>query len=258
MRDTQHTRSELNDEGIATLTLVNAKSLNIIGSAAIVELTEALHVLAARDDVRVLILRGDGDRAFIGGADIYEMADLNRASAEAFITRLKALCEAVRQFPAPVIARLSGWTLGGGLEVAAVCDLRVATQGAQFGMPEVAVGIPSVIHAALLPRLIGTARARWLILTGETIDAATALAWGLVHQVVAEQALDQTIATLARKLASYGLQVVRQQKRMLREWESMPLDAAIEASVGEFGRAYLTGEPQRHMAVFKERQRRRA
>src|SRR5438046_7155429 len=115
----------------------------------------------------------------IGGADIKEMAKLDQASADAFITRLRDLCEAVRQFPAPVIARLPGWCLGGGLEVAAACDFRIAAHDAMFGMPEVKVGIPSVIHAALLPRLIGWGRARWLVMTAENIDAPTALAGGV-------------------------------------------------------------------------------
>ena len=130
-----------------------------------------------------MILAGQSEKSMIGGADIKEMAKLDQKSAEAFITRLRDLCEAVREFPAPVIARLPGWCLGGGLEVAAACDFRIAAHDAHFGMPEVQVGIPSVIHAALLPRLIGWGRARWLVMTAENIDAPTALAWGLVDKV---------------------------------------------------------------------------
>ena len=100
----------------------------------------------------------------IGGADIKEMARLDQKSAEKFITGLRDLCEAVRIFPAPVIACLPGWCLGGGLEVAAACDFRIAAHDAKFAMPEVRVGIPSVIHAALLPRLIGWGRTRWLVM----------------------------------------------------------------------------------------------
>ncbi len=134
----------------------------------------------ATSDIRVVILAGQSEKSMIGGADIKEMAKLDQKSAEAFITRLRDLCEAVRNFPAPVIARMPGWCLGGGLEVAAACDFRIAAHDAMFGMPEVRVGIPSVIHAALLPRLIGWGRARWLVMTAENIDAPTALGWGLV------------------------------------------------------------------------------
>ena len=255
MTNTDYTSSTVDGKGIATLTLINAKTMNIIGTPAILELTDALDRLRARDDVRVLVLRGSGDKAFIGGVDIYEMSMLTPPEAVAFITRLKNLCEAVRSFPAPTIARLSGWTLGGGLEVALACDLRVSSSEAHYGMPEVAVGIPSVIHAVLLPRLIGTARATWMLMTGETIDAAIAHQWGLVHEMCDPATLDTRIDALARKLASYGPAVLRQQKTLMRSWESLTPDAAIEATVPEFGRAFESGEPQHYMELFKRRRR---
>jgi enoyl-CoA hydratase/carnithine racemase len=183
------------------------------------------------------------------------MAGLTPPTAEAFITRLKNLCEAVRGFPAPVIARLSGWSLGGGLEVALAADLRISSNAAHYGMPEVAVGVPSVIHAVLLPLLIGHSRAAWMLMTGEAIDAATALDWGLVHEVHAPEALDARIAALAGKLASLGPAVLRQQKQLLRSWQALAPDQAIEATVAEFGRAFATGEPQRYMGDFKSRKR---
>jgi enoyl-CoA hydratase/carnithine racemase len=241
--------------GVATLTLTNAKSMNILGTPAILEMTAALEALRSSEVVRVLVLRGTGDKAFIGGADIHEMAGLTPPTAEAFITRLKNLCEAVRSFPAPVIARLSGWTLGGGLEVALAADLRLSSSAAHYGMPEVAVGVPSVIHAVLLPRLIGESRAGWMLMTGESIDAATALDWGLVHEVHAPEMLDARIAALAAKLAALGPAVMRQQKQLMRSWQSLPPDAAIEATVAEFSRAFATGEPQCYMEAFKNRKR---
>jgi enoyl-CoA hydratase/carnithine racemase len=241
--------------GVATVELVNSKALNIIGTRAIEELTEAFRAIGQDDDVRVVVLRGAGEQAFIGGADINEMVTLDRASGEAFIRRLAGFCEAIRECPVPVIARLAGWCLGGGLEVAMCCDLRIAEPGAKFGMPEVAVGIPSVIHAALLPALIGASHAGWLLLTGETIDAATASTWGLVHEVVAADALDARIAELTAKLGGYGPHAVRQQKRLLNKWFDMTIHGAIEDSVAEFGLAFLTGEPQRHMRAFLSRKR---
>jgi enoyl-CoA hydratase len=240
-------------DGVATVELVNAKSMNILGSHAIEELTAEFRQLSRDDDTRVVVLRGAGDRAFIGGADINEMAGLDRAAGEAFISRLAALCEAIRACPAPVIARLSGWCLGGGLEVAVSCDLRVAGTGATFGMPEVAVGIPSVIHAALIPAMIGASRAAWLLLTGETIDAGTAASWGLVHDVVPDDELDGRIAALGARIAALGPEAVRQQKRLLNKWIDMTTRSAIEDSVAQFGLAFLTGEPQHYMARFLER-----
>ena len=169
--------------GVVRLSICNAGSLNILSSAVTDGVREGFEKLAGDKDIRAVILAGQSEKSMIGGADIKEMAKLDQKSAEAFITRLRDLCEAVRHFPAPVIARLPGWCLGGGLEVAAACDFRIAAHDAKFGMPEVRVGIPSVIHAALLPRLIGWGRARWLVMTAENIDAPTALAWGLVDVV---------------------------------------------------------------------------
>src|SRR5205814_2383774 len=145
-------------------------------------------------------------------------AKLDQESAEAFIARLRELCEAVRQFPAPVIARLPGWCLGGGLEVAAACDFRIAAHDAMFGMPEVKVGIPSVIHAALLPRLIGWGRARWLIMTAATIDAPTAHSWGLVDAVAPEGGLDAAVEATVAQILQCGPEAMRAQKALLRQW----------------------------------------
>lgn len=241
--------------GVVRLAVCNAGSLNILSSAVTDGVREGFEKLAADRSVRVAILTGESERSMIGGADIREMATLDQASAETFITGLRDLCEAVRQFPVPVIARLKGWCLGGGLEVAAACDLRIASQDAQFAMPEVKVGIPSVIHAALLPRLVGWGRARWLILTAATIDAATALNWGLVDRVANDGDLDAAIAATAAAIAACGPDAMRSQKALLRQWEELPLTESVNLSVGVFGRAFLTGEPQHHMRAFLDRKK---
>ncbi|OBA58522.1 enoyl-CoA hydratase [Mycobacterium sp. 1100029.7] len=241
------------DGGVVTVELINSKPLNILGSGAIEELTQTFHSIAQDSDVRTVVLRGAGDKAFIGGADINEMVTLDRATGEAFIRRLAGLCESIRECPVPVIARLAGWCLGGGLEVAISCDLRIAESEANFGMPEVAVGIPSVIHSALLPALIGASHSTWLLLTGETVDAGTAAGWGLVHEVVARDELDRRIAELAAKLSGFGASAVRQQKRLLNKWFDMTVHGAIEDSVEQFGLSFLTGEPQQHMRAFLSR-----
>ncbi|MBP0629288.1 enoyl-CoA hydratase [Cupriavidus sp. AcVe19-1a] len=251
----QHAGVDIDARGIATVTIRDAGSLNILGTPVIASATRALEALAANDAVRVVVLRGTGDKGFIGGADIKEMAALDRASAQAFISGLRRLCDAVRHCPAPVIARMPGWCLGGGLELALACDIRIAADNAQLGMPEVKVGIPSVIHAALMPRLIGNARASWLLLTGEIVNAEDALQWGLVSRVVPLDALDQEVERVAALLAGFGPVAVRQQKRLLREWEDAPVDVSINNSVAEFGSAFDTGEPQQHMATFLNRKR---
>jgi enoyl-CoA hydratase/carnithine racemase len=241
--------------GVVRLTICHAGSLNILGSAVIDGVREGLQALAQDSQIRVLVLAGQSEKSMIGGADIKEMAKLDQQSAEAFITRLRDLCEAVRTFPAPVIARMPGWCLGGGLEVAAACDVRIAAHDAKFGMPEVRVGIPSVIHAALLPRLIGWGRARFLVMTAENIDAPTALAWGLVDAVAPEGGLDAAVEHTVDALLACGPHALRAQKALLRQWEELPLKESVDLSIGVFGRSFLTDEPKRLMQAFIERKR---
>ena len=253
--DLPHAEAVVDDAGVGTLTIVASGSANVLGTPAITDLRTALDELARHDELRALVLRGSGDRAFVAGADIGEMAALDPGSAEVFIEGLRQLCEAVRHLPVPVIARVPGWALGGGLELAMACDVRISSDTARCGMPEVAMGIPSVIHAALLPRLVGAARASWMILTGESVDAATALSWGLVDEVVPLAGLDARVGEHAARFAGFGADVVRRQKRLLREWEGRTVADAAVASVAEFGAAFATGEPQTFMRRFLERER---
>jgi enoyl-CoA hydratase/carnithine racemase len=250
-----HCGIDRDSRGVVRLTICNAGSLNILGSAVTDGVREGFERLAGDRDIRTVILAGQSEKSMIGGADIKEMAKLDQKSAEIFITRLRDLCETVRHFPAPVIARMPGWCLGGGLEVAAACDFRIAAHDARFGMPEVRVGIPSVIHAALLPRLIGWSRARWLVMTAENIDALTALAWGLVDKVANEGELDLAVEHTVAALLECGPEALRIQKDLLRQWEELPLTESVNLSVGVFGQSFLTGEPQRLMQGFLERKR---
>jgi hypothetical protein len=132
-----HCGVDRDPRGVVRLTICNAGSLNILGSAVINGVREGLELLATEPPIRVLVIAGQSEKSMIGGADIKEMAKLDQASAEKFITGLRDLCEAVRAFPAPVIARIPGWCLGGGLEFAAACDIRIAAHDAKFAMPEV-------------------------------------------------------------------------------------------------------------------------
>jgi enoyl-CoA hydratase len=240
---------------IAHLTLDNQRKLNTLDRALMGEFVAAVEALAARQDLRALVISGAGDKAFIGGANIAEMAALDRHSAEAYITLVHRTCDCLRQLPVPVIARIDGYALGAGLEVAVSCDLRVATTRARFGMPEVKVGIPSVVEAALLPRLVGFGRARELVLLGEIIDAPTALAWGLVERVVPPDALDSEVENIIAALLTAGPRAVRLQKQLIRQWENLPADRAIEAGIDTFVRAFDSEEPRRMLSAFAARKR---
>jgi enoyl-CoA hydratase/carnithine racemase len=241
---------------VARVTIDNATKLNVVGSALMAEFVAAIAALGAREDLRAVVLTGAGERAFIGGADIREMAGLDPARAREFITGLHRMCASLRDLPVPVIARVNGYALGAGLEVAAACDLRVAAGNAVFGMPEVRVGIPSVIEAALLPGLIGWGRTRELLLLGETIDAETALRWGLVERVVPAGGLDAAVEACLAALLKAGARATRLQKKLIREWEDLPVGGAIAAGIDCFADAYGTDEPSRLMRAFLDRPRR--
>ncbi|MET0970654.1 MAG: enoyl-CoA hydratase [Tardiphaga sp.] len=250
-----HCGVDRDSRGVVRLTICNAGPLNILNSTVIKLVRDGIDALATDPAIRALVIAGESPKSMIGGADIKEMATLDQASAEVFITGLRDLCEAARAFPAPVIARIPGWCLGGGLEFAAACDFRIAAHGSRYAMPEVKVGIPSVIQAALLPRLIGWGRARWLIMTAATIDAATALNWGLVDVVAAEGALDAEVENTIAAILACAPQAMRSQKALLKQWEELPLKESVDLSIGVFGQAYLTGEPQRLMQDFIDRKR---
>jgi len=242
---------------VARIIVDYPERLNILNSELIRQLTSALSELAGKEQLRVVILTGASDRAFIGGADINEMAALDKASAKDFIARLHEACAALRSIPVPVIARISGFCLGAGLEVAASCDLRIAADHSIFGMPEVKVGIPSVIEAAILPRLIGWGKAAELVYTGDTISAAEAVACGLIERVVPSGQLDGEVDRWTDEILQAGPRAIRLQKSLLREWERLPLDQAIERGIDVFAAAYETDEPRVFMQRFLARRRKR-
>ena len=233
---------------VAFVTICNEARRNALGSTLMVALVETFKKLAADETLRIVVLRGAGDKAFIGGADIFEMAGLDKTKAEAFIRRLHEACQAIRDLSVPVIARISGVALGGGMEVAAACDMRVAARSARFGMPEVRLGMPSVIEEALLPGLIGWGRTRRLLLLGDLISAEEAAAWGFVDRLVEDSGLDAATDEWIEAALQAGPSALRLQKALLRRREQLPL---------AFQAAFDGGEPQRLTRAYVERRRRR-
>ncbi len=230
---------------IARVTIDRAARLNALDRALMGEIIEAMTGLADDPALRLAVVSGAGGRAFIGGADIDELAALDADSARAFITAVHVCCDAFRHLPVPAIARIDGYALGAGLELAAACDFRVASERSVFGMPEVRIGLPSVVEAALLPKLIGPARARRLLLTGDNIDAQQALDWGLVDRVVPAEQLDEAVEALAASILSAGPYAVRLQKSLILDWEEMHVTAAVDHGIDGFVEAFSTDEPRR-------------
>ena len=243
------------DGRVARLTIDRAAKLNALDPPTIRALNAAATRIAEDANLRAAVITGAGDRAFVGGADVDTMAQLDQPGAETFITELHRAIAAVRAIPVPVIARINGYCLGAGLELAAACDLRVASSHAVFGMPEVRVGMPSVIEAALLPRLVGWGQASRLLLLGENIDAAEARAIGLIEKAVPPADLDAAVEGWIDAILAAGGDAVRLQKALMRQWERLPLDAAIEAGIASFRASFSGEEPHRMLRSFLARRR---
>ncbi|MEL6372463.1 MAG: enoyl-CoA hydratase-related protein [Pseudomonadota bacterium] len=238
----------------ALITLCNSAKLNCLSSAHITALTRNLAGLGKADDIAAVVLTGEGDKAFIGGADLNELQRADADAVRLFITRLHQACEAIRHCPVPVIAQINGFCLGAGLEVAARCDIRVAAHAAQFGMPEVHMGLPSVVEAALLPGLIGWGKTRDILLTGETFGAADAMRMGFIERLAPAQegALHQEVRGVVDAIARGAPEAIRAQKALMNRWERVSVDEGIYAGIDAISDAYLTGEPTTRIAAFFE------
>ena len=247
-------RSELETRGggvVARITIDNPRKLNILTGEGLLRFSEFFHSIKDNSSLRAVVLAGAGEKAFIGGADLETLGSLDPASAREFIGLIHDACTAMRDCPVPVLARINGWCLGAGLELAASCDLRIAADSAAFGMPEVRLGIPSVVEAALLPRLVGAGRARWLVMTGETIGAADALVWGLVEKICPAEHLDAAVNRALDAILAGDPDAIRAQKRLCKLWEEAPLAESIRISIDEFAQSYESGEPRRRVAAFR-------
>ena len=241
---------------VAHVVYDNARKLNAVNPPALLDLTEAFLGLAREDDLRCVVFAGAGGRAFIGGADINHMTTMRHPEdGRRFLTQIHKLCQAIRDVPVPVICKAEGYTLGAGLEVAVSCDIRIAADTAMFGMPEVKVGLPSVVEAALLPRLIGWGRTSRLLLTAETIDAARAEAWGLVEEVVPLAGLDAAIERCVDAIVEATPLSVRAQKRLMRRWERLSLDEAVQAGIDAMAQSVADAEHLERMGAFVNRKK---
>jgi enoyl-CoA hydratase/carnithine racemase len=226
--------------------------LNLLEPGLIATLRATFDTLAADPSVRVAVVTGAG-RAFTGGMDVRVLRDLDVAGATALITGLHDAIEAVHRAPFPVIAAVNGHCLGAGFELALACDLRIAAAEATLGLPEVRVGVPSVIQAALLPPLVGPGRAAELLLTGATIGAEQAFTWGLVNRVVERAALAAAVEALVSAITACAPGAVRLQKQLIVRWRESDLPAAVRAGIAAFAASYATGEPREGAAAFLEK-----
>jgi enoyl-CoA hydratase len=233
-------------DDIAGLFLNRPQKSNALDSAVLEALLSKIKEIEGLPGLRVVVLAGNG-KSFCGGADIQELSILKKTTAARFVGKIHACCHALRHLPVPVVARLHGAVIGAGLELAASCDLRVAAEGTRFAMPEVRLGIPSVVEAALLPRLVGAGRAAWLVLTGEAIDARTARDWGLVEELAPLAAIDERVGALLESLVAADPAALAAQKALLRLWQEAPLAESVSVSMAAFAKAYASDAPGERM-----------
>jgi enoyl-CoA hydratase len=229
---------------VAHAQLVGDKSLNIVDEDIMRSATTALVALFAEPRLRCVVLSGPTEKAFIGGANLGALYALDASTAESFIRSIHELCQTLRAAPVPVIAVLRGFCLGAGMEIAAACDVRIGDRSVSCGMPEVRVGVPSVIDAALLPGLIGWGKARELMLRGNIIDADEAHACGFLQQLVDASQLDVLTETVCNDVLAAGVRALALQKRLFLDWQEQSMSEAIESGVQAFVEAYASDEPQ--------------
>ncbi|OLD84358.1 MAG: hypothetical protein AUG55_02715 [Candidatus Rokubacteria bacterium 13_1_20CM_4_70_13] len=226
--------------------------LNLFEPGLIAALRATFEALARDAAIRAAVVTGRG-RAFTGGMDVRVLHGLDAASARALITDLCAAIDAVHRAPFPVLAAVHGACLGAGFELALACDLRVAAANASFGLPEVRVGVPSVIQAALLPPLIGPGRAAEMLLLGTPVDATRALGWGLVNRVVEPGALAAAVDETLAMLLACAPGAVRAQKALMIRWRETDLPSAVRAGIDAFVACYAGDEPREGAAAFLEK-----
>jgi len=243
------------DKGeIATVTVNRPKALNALNRTVVEELARVLRDVRHDPAIRVLIVTGAGDRAFVAGADIAAMSAMSTTDGMEFCRLGHRVMATFEELPIPVIAAVNGFALGGGTELALACDLIVASEKARFGQPEINLGvIPGFGGTQRLPHRIGQARARELILTGDMIDAKTAFEWGLVNRVVAPDQLMPETRKLAEKLASKSGFTLRQCKAALRASFTMTESEGLLYEQAAFGLSFASADKAEGTKAFVEK-----
>ena len=240
---------------VGIVTMNRPEALNALSSAVFADLTAALDQVEQDDDVYVVIITGAG-RAFVAGADIGEMANMNVEEGLAFSELGNSLLMRVDMFPKPTIAAVNGFALGGGCELSLACDIRIASEKAKFGQPEVGLGIiPGFGGTQRMARIIGTGPAMELIFTADTIDAKQAEKIGMVNHVVpAEELMDAAIA-MAEKIASKAQVAIRTSKMALRRGIDCDINTAVTYEALAFATCFGTEDQKDAMKAFVEKRK---
>ena len=241
-------------EGIATVTFNRPKALNALNGALLAELSQALDTIVADEDIRVLVLTGAGDKSFVAGADISELATFDSLKAKSFARKGHDIINKLQLLPITVIAAVNGFALGGGTEIAIACDFIYASENAKFGQPEINLGlIPGFGGTQRLPRLIGTNMAKELIFTGKMISAVEALQLGLVNKVVPQDKLMEEVLITAETVASKGKVSLREAKQAVNKGMNVDLATGCGIEIDAFSLCYASSDAKEGTSAFLEK-----
>ncbi|ATW24449.1 enoyl-CoA hydratase-related protein [Candidatus Formimonas warabiya] len=238
-------------ESTALITINREKSLNAVNRATLEELNNAFDSIAKKRHVKAVIITGSGEKAFIAGADIGEMAHMRPLEAREFAELGLGVTRKIASMPQPVIAAVNGLAFGGGCEIALTCDFRIAAEKAKFAQPEVGLGItPGFGGTQRLPRLIGIGRASEMLLTGRVVGSDEALSMGLVNYVVPGDQLLERAMELAKIISEKGNMAVCLTKSAVQRGQSMDLERALDLEADSFALCFSTEEQKEGMEAF--------
>lgn len=244
------------ENGIGVVTINRPKALNALNAATIYELDRMFTELGTDQTVKVVVLTGGGEKSFVAGADITEMQAMSAIEGRTWAKLAQAVFHKIENLPQPVIAAVNGYALGGGCEIAMACDIRIASDKAKFGQPEVSLGIPPGFGGTQrLARLIGKGRAKEMLFTGDMIDAAEAYRIGLVNKVATPEELMNTAKTMAQKIMSRAPVAVQVCKAAVNEGLDTDLDSAIAYEAEVFGLCFSTADQKEGMTAFVEKRK---
>lgn len=235
---------------IEWITLNNPAKANCLSRDMLIDLIKHLQMLKDNEQVSVVIITGSGESAFSAGMDVNEFVGLTPQTGYELISLLKQVCELVRKIPQAVVVAINGYCIGGAMEIAMAADIRVATKDAIFIMPEIKLGIPSVLDSVLLQQHIGLSRAKEMLLTGDAVSAVEINQFGFLNALVELSELKATAESFARRIAINHRVTIKQQKDLFETWQNTSLDTAIQDSMNQFALSFSTGVPQEKIAEF--------
>lgn len=237
--------------GIRQVRLDRPPELNAMTRDDVRAVTAAVRSMPPQ--VSALVFSGTGTKAFSAGVHTAVFDDLSSVEAREFISELGEMLFVVRRALVPTLCSIGGYCLGGAMELAMACDLRVASTTAVFGMPEIKVGIPSVLDAALLQQHVGLSKAKEMLLTGDLYPAAELERFGFLNVVVPPEELQDATDAMVRRVATHSPVATAAQKRLFETWQNVGLQASVEASIGEFAEVFAHPRTLDHVMSYKAR-----